>query len=85
AFCRAVQAASPVHSYVTPIPDVVPGYESQVVMAAGTFIEGSTIELSCDGPLREPYIAYLQGGLSYSHCRIALERGAAFLLGPGKD
>ena len=77
AFCRAIQAASPVNAYVSPIPDVVPGYEDNVVMAGGTFIEGSTIELSADGPLREPYVAYWQGGLSYSHCRIALERAVA--------
>jgi cystathionine gamma-lyase len=74
AFCRAIQAASPVHAYLTPIPDVVPGYEDDVVMAGGTFIEGSTIELSADGPLRPPYVGYWQGGLSYSHCRIALGR-----------
>lgn len=77
AFCRGIQAASPINSYVTPIPDVVPGYEDAVVMAGGTFIEGSTIELSADGPLREPYVAYLQGGLSYSHCRIGIARSLA--------
>ncbi len=74
AFCRAIQSASPINAYVTPMPDVVPGYEDDVVMAGGTFIEGSTIELSADGPLREPYVGYWQGGLSYSHCRIALGR-----------
>jgi cystathionine gamma-lyase len=73
-FCEAIQLASPVHAYVKPIPDVVPGYEDRVVMAGGTFIEGSTIELSADGPLREPYVAYYQGGLTYSHARIALTR-----------
>ncbi|MEB3186615.1 MAG: methionine gamma-lyase family protein [bacterium] len=73
-FCEAIQLASPVHAYVKPIPDVVPGYEDRVVMAGGTFIEGSTIELSADGPLREPYVAYYQGGLTYSHARIALMR-----------
>lgn len=73
ALCRGVQEWSPVHSYVRPEPDVVPGYADDVVMAGGTFIEGSTLELSADGPLREPYVAYLQGGLTYSHCRIALE------------
>lgn len=83
AICRAVQASSPVHSYVTPIADVVPGYESQVVMAAGTFVEGSTLELSCDGPLREPFIAYWQGGLSYAHCKVALEACADALLATG--
>ncbi len=83
AFCKSIQEASPVDSYVSPIPDVVPGYEDNVIMAAGNFIEGSTIELSADGPLREPYIAYLQGGLTYNHCKIAimhsLEKMAKFL------
>ncbi len=73
ALCRTVQRLSPVSSYVQPIPDVVPGYADRVLMAAGTFVEGSTIELSCDGPLRPPFVAYLQGGLSYAHCRLALE------------
>jgi cystathionine beta-lyase family protein involved in aluminum resistance len=71
-FCKSIQEMSPVDSYVTPIHDVVPGYESNVIMAAGNFIEGSTIELSVDAPIREPYIAYLQGGLTYNHCKLAL-------------
>lgn len=71
-FCVTLQSLSPISSYVTPIPYKVPGYESEIVMAAGTFIEGSTIELSADGPLREPYVAYLQGGLNYSHSKIVL-------------
>lgn len=71
-FCGAIQASSPVGAYVRPIADVVPGYGDHVVMAAGTFVEGSTVELSADGPLREPYIAYLQGGLSFSHVKWAL-------------
>jgi cystathionine beta-lyase family protein involved in aluminum resistance len=73
ALCRGIQEWSPVNSYVRPEPDIVPGYADDVVMAGGTFIEGSTLELSADGPLREPFVAYLQGGLTYSHCRIALE------------
>ncbi|MDB5096498.1 MAG: aluminum resistance protein [Cyanobacteria bacterium RYN_339] len=77
AFCRGIQQASPINSYVTPIPDVVPGYGDAVVMAGGTFIEGSTIELSADGPLRPPFVAYLQGGLNYSHCRIGVLRSLA--------
>ncbi|MBM3267912.1 MAG: methionine gamma-lyase family protein [Candidatus Sericytochromatia bacterium] len=77
--CRTVQECSPVGSYVRPIPAVVPGYGDRVLMAAGTFIEGSTIELSCDGPLRPPFVAYLQGGLSYAHCRLALEACVAAL------
>jgi len=71
-FCKIVQSLSPVSSYVVPIPYKVPGYESEIVMAAGTFIEGSTIELSADGPLREPYVVYFQGGLNYSHVKIVL-------------
>lgn len=72
AFCKALQHNSPIESYLTPIPDTVPGYEDKLVMAGGSFIEGSTIELSADGPLREPYAVYMQGGLSYSHVKIAL-------------
>ncbi|WP_218081268.1 methionine gamma-lyase family protein [Anthocerotibacter panamensis] len=74
AFCRAVQQASPVSSYLEPVPDVVPGYEDAVVMAGGTFIEGSTIELSADGPLREPYIVYVQGGVHLAHMELVLEQ-----------
>ncbi len=72
-FCKAVQRRSPVDSYLTPVPDRVPGYEDDVIMAAGTFIEGSTIELSADGPLREPYAAYMQGGLNYAHVKLVLK------------
>ena len=63
AFCQGIQAGSPVDSYVTPEPWDMPGYENQVIMAAGTFVSGASIEISADGPLREPYIAYMQGGL----------------------
>ena len=73
AFCKAIQQSSPIGSYLDPIPDDMPGYESQVVMAGGTFIEGSTLELSADGPLREPYIVYCQGGTHWTHISIALE------------
>ena len=73
AFCRALQHNSPVESYLTPIPDEVPGYEDKLIMAGGSFVEGSTIELSADGPLREPYAAYMQGGLNYAHVKIALD------------
>ena len=72
-FCRTIQSLSPVNAYVSPIPDDVPGYEDKVIMAGGTFIEGSTMELSADGPLRAPYAAYMQGGLNYSHVKIVLE------------
>ncbi len=73
-FCKAIQENSPIDSYVTPIPDDVPGYEDKLIMAGGTFIEGSTIELSADGPLREPYAVYIQGGLNYAHVKIALKK-----------
>ena len=72
AFCQAVQSASPIDSYVSPVPWDMPGYEDQVVMAAGAFVQGSSIELSADAPLREPYIAYFQGGLTYEHARFGL-------------
>ena len=64
-FCQGIQKGSPVDSFAAPVPAPMPGYESQVVMAAGTFIQGASLELSCDGPLREPYLGYLQGGLTY--------------------
>ena len=73
AFCKAIQQYSPIGSYLDPIPDDMPGYESQVVMAGGTFIEGSTLELSADGPLREPYVVYCQGGTHWTHVSIALQ------------
>ncbi len=72
-FCKTVQGLSPVNSYVTPIPDDIPGYEDKVIMAGGTFIEGSTIELSADGPIRPPYAVYMQGGLNYAHIKIVLQ------------
>ena len=71
AFCRSMQKAAPVDSFVSPEPWDMPGYEDQVVMAAGAFVQGATTELSADGPIREPYTAYLQGALTYAHARIA--------------
>lgn len=73
AFCRALQQQSPVGSYLDPVPAQMPGYESELVMAGGTFIDGSTSELSADGPLREPYLVFMQGGTHWTHCAIALE------------
>lgn len=73
AFCRALQQHSPVGSYLDPVPAQMPGYESELVMAGGTFIDGSTSELSADGPLREPYLVFMQGGTHWTHCAIALE------------
>ena len=72
-FCRAIQRCSPVNSHVMPEPAAMPGYPDPVVMAGGTFIEGSTIELSADGPLRPPYTGFFQGGLSYLHVKCVLE------------
>ena len=71
-FCQAIQFSSPINSYVTPYPSYMPGYEDDVIMAAGTFIQGASIELSADGPIRPPYTAYVQGGLTYSHVKIAV-------------
>jgi cystathionine beta-lyase family protein involved in aluminum resistance len=72
AFCQAIQYASPVNSHVTPYPAYMPGYEDDVIMAAGTFIQGASIELTADGPTRAPYVAYVQGGLTYSHVKMAV-------------
>ena len=71
-FCQGIQAASPVDSFAIPEPGDMGGYEDKVIMAAGTFTEGSTIELSCDGPIREPFIAYMQGGLTYQYGKIGI-------------
>ena len=71
-FCGKIQACSPVDSFVTPEPWAMPGYEDQVVMAAGTFVQGATTELSCDGPIKPPYIAYMQGGLVSEQARLAV-------------
>lgn len=72
AFCQAIQFASPINSHVTPYPSYMPGYEDDVIMAAGTFIQGASIELTADGPTRPPYVAYVQGGLTYSHVKMAV-------------
>lgn len=72
AFCEGIQAAAPVDSYVRPEPWAMPGYDSEVIMAAGAFISGSSIELSADGPLKEPYAVYFQGGLTYPHVKFGI-------------
>jgi cystathionine beta-lyase family protein involved in aluminum resistance len=72
AFCQAIQFASPINSYVTPYASYMPGYEDDVIMAAGTFIQGASIELTADGPIRPPYVAYVQGGLTYAHVKMAV-------------
>lgn len=72
AFCKGIQAAAPVDSYVTPEPWDMPGYDSEVIMAAGAFVQGSSIELSADGPLREPYSVFVQGGLTWYHAKLGI-------------
>lgn len=72
AFCKGIQAAAPVDSYVTPVPWAMPGYDSEVIMAAGAFIQGSSIELSADGPIRPPYAVYFQGGLTWYHAKTGI-------------
>ncbi len=71
-FCTSIQRMSPIDSFVTPIPSEMAGYDSEVVMSAGCFVQGSTIELSCDSPLKKPYVLYLQGGITYEHIKLAL-------------
>ncbi|WNS82429.1 methionine gamma-lyase family protein [Domibacillus sp. DTU_2020_1001157_1_SI_ALB_TIR_016] len=80
AFCQAIQFASPVNSHVTPQPAYMPGYEDDVIMAAGTFVQGASIELTADGPLRPPYAAYVQGGLTYAHVKIAVASAIDYLM-----
>ncbi len=83
AFCRGIQAASPVDSFVRPEPSPMPGYEHEVIMAAGAFISGSSIELSADGPLREPYSAYFQGGLTFPHAKLGILNSLEYLYREG--
>ncbi|MPN53632.1 hypothetical protein SDC9_201296 [bioreactor metagenome] len=71
-FCKGIQMGAPVDSFVTPEPWAMPGYDCQVIMAAGAFVQGASIELSCDAPMREPYTAYLQGGLTYESGKIGI-------------
>ena len=80
AFCKAVQSAAPIDSYVVPEPWEMPGYSDQVIMAAGTFVQGATTELSADAPIREPYIGYMQGALTYEHAMLAAEKICQALL-----
>ena len=72
AFCGGIQAAAPVDSFATPLPWDMPGYNNKVIMAAGAFIQGSSIELSADGPIREPYAVYFQGGLTWQHAKLGI-------------
>mgnify|MGYP001057711171 CR=1 FL=1 len=80
AFCEGIQAAAPVDSYVTPEPWAMPGYDSDVIMAAGAFTQGSSIELSCDAPIRPPYIAFMQGGLTYEYGKLGVMRAISQIL-----
>ena len=82
-FCQAIQTASPIDSYVVPYPWDMPGYDHQVIMAAGTFIQGASIELSADAPIKEPYVAYLQGGLTYAHVKLAIMKVLSVMLKEG--
>ena len=72
AFCKGIQGAAPVDSFATPLPWDMPGYEDKVIMAAGAFIQGSSIELSADGPIREPYAVYFQGGLTWANAKLGI-------------
>ncbi|MCI8411825.1 MAG: hypothetical protein HFJ40_05285, partial [Clostridia bacterium] len=78
-FCQGIQRGSPIDSNVIPYPGDMGGYEDKVIMAAGTFTQGSTIELSCDGPLREPYIAYMQGGLTYEYGKLGVLKAIEYM------
>lgn len=83
AFCEGIQAAAPVDSYVRPVPAPMPGYDSDVIMAAGAFVQGSSIELSADGPLRPPYSVYFQGGLTWYHAKLGILMSAQRLIDKG--
>ena len=78
-FCQGIQMGSPIDSDVIPYPGDMGGYDDKVIMAAGTFTQGSTIELSCDGPIREPYIAYMQGGLTYDYGKLGILKAIEYM------
>ena len=80
AFCKGIQAAAPVDSFVTPEPWDMPGYDSQVIMAAGAFVQGSSIELSADGPIKPPYAVYFQGGLTWEHAKLGILKSLQSLI-----
>ena len=85
AFCQGIQSAAPVDSYVTPEPGFMPGYEHDVIMAAGAFVQGSSIELSADGPIRPPYAVYFQGGLTWPHAKLGILKSLQHLSGVHKE
>ena len=78
-FCQGIQSFSPVDAHVTPIPDDMPGYADKIIMAAGDFVQGSSIELSADGPIRDPYMIYLQGGIVFEHNVLAILSAAQYI------
>ena len=84
AFCEAIQAHSPVNAHVTPVPSHLPGYQDEIIMAAGTFVQGASIELSADAPLRDPFRVFMQGGLTFEHGRIAIMAAAKQIMEQGK-
>ena len=83
AFCQGIQAAAPVDSYVTPEPWAMPGYDSDVIMAAGAFVQGSSIELSADAPIKPPYAVYFQGGLTWPHAKLGILMSLEYLVRKG--
>ena len=83
AFCKGIQAAAPVDSYVTPEPWAMPGYDSDVIMAAGAFVQGSSIELSADGPIKPPFAVYFQGGLTWPHAKLGILKSLEYLVREG--
>ena len=82
-FCRGILSFSPVDAHVTPIADDMPGYADKIIMAAGDFVQGSSIELSADGPIRDPYMIYLQGGIVLEHNILAVLAAARFIAEEG--
>lgn len=83
AFCKGIQAAAPVDSYVTPEPWAMPGYDSEVIMAAGAFVQGSSIELSADGPIKPPFAVYFQGGLTWTHAKLGILKSLQYMMDAG--
>ena len=83
AFCKGIQAAAPVDSYVSPEPWAMPGYDSDVIMAAGAFVQGSSIELSADGPIKPPYAVYFQGGLTWTHAKLGILKSLQGMIDAG--
>ena len=82
-FCKGIQAAAPVDSFVVPEPWDMPGYDSEVIMAAGAFIQGSSIELSADAPIKEPYAVYFQGGITWNHAKLGIMKSLQYLVNAG--